>query len=129
MGEFVMTRCRDCQEQSNFLLGVGMMDWSLEAVIPRTKGSVRLKLQDIVATHQITDCDYKHRMLACPRCDTLHNRFYVRVEYGEGRLYETVFRCGKCRRLLIEPHKPISDYRCSNCGSYSLDDGAMGNWD
>lgn len=124
-----MTHCRNCGEQFSFTLGVGMMYWSLDAVIPFTRGKARRTLQDIADHHQVVDANYSHRMLACPKCDTLHERFYVRVDYDVDKHYETVFRCGKCRTLLVEPAKPISGYRCSSCGSYSLDDGSMGCWD
>ncbi len=111
-----------------------MMYWPLEAVIRHTRGHARRTLQEIVDNHQIVSSQYGHRIFACPRCDTLHQRFYVRVDYDESKqyhtqCYETMFRCGKCRTPLTERDKPIHGYRCAECGSYALKDEVRINWD
>lgn len=134
MGEYIQTRCHDCERQFMLKLGVGMMYWPLQAVIRYTRGTARRRLQAIVDNHEVISSEYGHRLFACPRCDTLHERFYIRVDYEErGRFgnstYETEFRCGRCRATLVEPGKPVSGYRCSGCGSYSLEEAVTLEWD
>ena len=80
---------------------------SLEKIIRFTNGNIKIKLQDIVSNHSVTEADYEHRVLACPACNTLHERFYVRVAYDEDKIFETSFRCGKCRTRLVKLNKLI----------------------
>ena len=108
-----------------------MMYWPLRDVVRYTRGNARRTLQDIVENHRVDSAEYGPRLLACPRCDTLHERFYVRVDYDEGKLYqgklfETEFRCGRCQTPLIDPQKPITRYRCSECGDYALMEESTG---
>jgi DNA-directed RNA polymerase subunit RPC12/RpoP len=133
MGKFIETRCHDCERQFTLKLGVGMMYWPLEAVIRHTRGNVRRRLQEIVENFDVVSSQYGHRLFACPACDTLHGRFYVRVDYENRKFrsetFETEFLCGKCRTPLIEPTKPVSAYRCSECGSYGLENRSVRGWD
>lgn len=126
MGGSIETYCRQCGESEEFTTGVGFMYSSLEEVIPFTNGN---KLQDIVSNHTVTNADYEHRVLACPNCNTLHERFYVRVIYDEGNVFETAFRCGKCRAGLVELDKPVEEYSCGKCGSRSLEEFPGMCWD
>lgn len=121
MGQSISTHCRNCNETENFTSGIGFMYSSLEKVIRFTSGNTRTKLQDIVSNHTVTEADYEHRMLACPSCNTLHERFYVRVAYDEGDVIETSFRCGKCRAGLVEMTKHVGEYSCGKCGGQSLE--------
>jgi formylmethanofuran dehydrogenase subunit E len=103
-------------------LDLGMNFASLAEVIPMARGKLRARLKSYASEGEPTVTEYKRRLMACSECDTLHERFYVRVERDDARFYETVFRCGTCRTLLIEPSKAIADHRCSGCGEYSLED-------
>ena len=128
MSDFIRTRCRRCDRQIRLKLRAGMSYLPLEDVLRYARGNARRTLQDIVANHRVVSAEHSHRLFACTRCDTLHKRFYVRVDYDAGKMYggevfETTFRCGKCRTPLAEPGKPLNEYRCSQCGHYALDDG------
>ena len=129
MGQSISTHCRNCNHTEDFATGIGFMYSSLEKVIRFTNGTVRRKLRDIVSNHSVTDADYEHRVLACPSCKTLHERFYVRVIYDEGEVFETIFRCGKCRAGLVELDKLVEAYRCRKCGSQSLEEFPGIMWD
>ena len=127
MADPIRTRCRRCDKQTRLKLGAGMSYLPLEEVVHYTRGNTRRALQEIVANHRIVSAEHSHRLFACTRCDTLHQRFYVRVDYEGGKMFggevfETTFRCGKCRAPLAEPDKPLKEYRCSQCGHYALDD-------
>ena len=109
--------------------GVGMMDWSLEQALPKMRGKARRIVKEILANLDPHDADYGHRLLACPTCETLHNRYYLKVSWGDGKEYETLFHCGTCRTPFVEVNKPISEYRCRKCGSYALEEGGVMLWD
>ena len=129
MGESISTHCRNCNHTEDFITGVGMMYSYLQEIIPFTSSNIKSKLQDIVSNHSVTDSDYEHRVLACPGCNTLHERFYVQVSYDEGDVIETKFRCGKCRAGLVELDKPVIEHSCGKCGNQSLEEFPGINWD
>ena len=129
MGGSISTHCRNCNHTEEFITGVGFSYSCLEEVISCTTGNTRTKLQDIVSHHSITESDYEHRVLACPGCNTLHERFYVRVAYDEDELFETKFKCGKCRAGLVAVDKPVEEYSCGKCGSQSLEELPGICWD
>jgi hypothetical protein len=129
MGGSISTHCRNCNHTEEFITGIGFSYFSLEKVIQFTTGNTRTKLQDIVSNHVLTDADYEHRVLACPSCNTLHERFYIKVVYDEGKVFGTKFRCGKCRVGLAEMDKPVEGYCCGSCGRKSLEEFLGINWD
>ena len=124
-----MTYCQNCEAYEDFMKGVGMMDWSLEQVLPNLRGKARRIAKELVKKNPLHDADYGHRMLACPKCETLHNRYYLKVSWGEGEEYETLFHCGKCRTPFAEVTMPLTKYRCRKCGSHSLEEGGEMLWD
>jgi len=129
MGQSIETHCKHCGDTKQFTTGVGFMYSSLTNVIRFTSGNIRTKLQDIVTNHTITEADYEHRILSCPDCNTLHGRFYVRVGYDIDKVFETKFRCGKCRTSLTELDKPVEAYSCGKCGDQSLEEFPGICWD
>ena len=129
MGGSIETYCQNCHETEHFTTGVGFMYSSLEKVIRFTSGNIRIKLQDIVSNHTVTYSDYEHRALACPSCNTLHERFYVRVNYDSDKLFETTFNCGKCRAGLVEMNKLVGEFSCGKCGGQSLEELPGIMWD
>jgi hypothetical protein len=129
MGGSISTHCRNCNETEQFTTGIGFCHSSLDKAIRCTSGNVKKRLQVIVSNHSITDADYEHRVLGCSNCNTLHERFWVRVKYDGDKIYETRFRCGKCRTGLVDMDKSIEEYCCSNCGGQSLEEFPGINWD
>jgi hypothetical protein len=129
MGRSISTHCRNCDEINQFTIGVGFFHSSLDKAIHCTNGNVKNRLQEIVSNHSISDADYEHRVLVCPICNTLHERFYVRVNYDEDKVFVTNFRCGKCRTALVELDKPVEECNCSMCGSQSLEEFPGIDWD
>lgn len=129
MGQSISTHCRNCNHTEDFATGIGFMYSSLEKVIRFTSSNTRTKLQDIVSNHSISESDHEHRVLACPSCNTLHERFWLRVSYDEDKVFETSFRCGKCRAGLVEMNKPVGEYSCGKCGNQSLEEFPGIMWD
>ena len=129
MGDGFYTHCTNCDESDEYITGVGMLYGQLENVMPFITGKAMHTITDINNIFDIDSSDYEHKVLACPSCNTLHNRFYVKVEYGDGKVFETAFRCGKCRASLINAKHSIEHYNCKKCGMKTLEkDGEM-LWD
>ena len=130
MGSGVSVECTSCGAGESFMLGVGMMYHSLPNVISCVQGGARKKVEDILENHNVLDGDFEHRLYACPKCNTLHGRFYVHLEYDDGIVYETHFRCGKCRTPLVAANENVLEsYACKECGKQSLVRGSEMLWD
>ena len=54
---------------------------------------------------------------------------YVKVEYDGGKVFETIFRCGKCRANLIDVKHSIDYYNCKKCGMKALEECGEMLWD
>lgn len=129
MGSSIDTVCKHCGEYESYILGVGIEYANLDAVIPITTGYVRRTLKEIIGNNAIVDADYEHVLYACEKCNTLHSRFWVRVEYDEDKVFETSFRCGKCRSGLVRAKQPIESYACKKCGRQELKEAPGILWD
>ena len=129
MGDGVYVHCTNCDASDEFITGVGMSYGYLEHVIPLITGKAKQTITDINNIFDIDSSDYEHKIFACPSCNTLHNRFYVKVEYGDGKVFETIFRCGKCRTNLIDAKHSIDYYNCKRCGMKALEENGEMLWD
>lgn len=129
MGSSIDTECKNCGDRESYLLGVGMDYADFSDVMSLIKGNTRKKLKDIVENYQNYGADYSHTLYACPKCNTLHNRFWVSVKYGKNKVYETSFRCGKCRTHLVKAKQPINSYTCKKCGRRELEKAPGILWD
>lgn len=131
MGYGLEVTCKNCGAQEDYTLGVGMAYFPLErvlhSVVPKRHREKVLELLKIAGDD---GAEYSHTLFRCPKCETLNQRFYIRLSRGNETLFETKFRCGKCRSALM----PISDEdvpncRCSSCGSKSLERECTLMWD
>jgi len=130
MGHGVCVECKNCGGGEEFIFGVGMAYHSLPNVISCVQGGARKKVEDIMQNHNVLDGEFEHRLYACPKCNTLHGRFYVRLEYDDGIVYEIPFRCGQCRTLLVDANEDdVESYTCKECGKQTLVRGAEMLWD
>lgn len=131
MGQGITVKCRSCDAEENYMLGVGMLYFPLEnvldsAVPKRQREKVRRALK--IAGQE--GAEYSHKLFACPRCETLTTRFYIKIARGEEILFETKFRCGKCRQALVPvPDDDVSHYLCPACGKRTLESYISLMWD
>lgn len=129
MGYGITVECASCDYQETFMLGVGMMYWSLENVISQVSVARREEVVDILHHHAVEGTEYEHKMYICPNCNTLGERFDYSIYYDEGRIYQPYFRCSKCRTKLVALEEPISSLQCSKCGNTSLTSHETVMWD
>jgi hypothetical protein len=135
VGHGLSTHCKRCGRQDTYTIGIGMAYYSLENVLNCLSPRNREKVKKILAEYKVDATEYEHRLYSCPTCLTLHNRFFVRMEYDGGKIFETSYRCGKCRRQLF----PVKDnkrgeidfgsFLCKSCGQPALEGGLSIMWD
>lgn len=114
------------------MLGIGMQYDSLMNVISCMRGAARNKAMDIMENHNVMGAEFEHRLYACPKCNTLHERFYVHLEYDDGEVFEVAFRCGTCRtplEVVDEDVMELEGYACKLCGKLELVREAEMLWD
>ena len=130
MGYGMSVICRNCGNEETYLLGIGMRYFSLEAVldtvVPRKR---RDHIREILKTCELPITEYEHKLYTCPKCNTLHGRFYIDISDKGIPLYESQFRCGKCRTKLVDAEGDVIRYNCARCGEKSLQLGAEMMWD
>lgn len=121
MGEGFAVTCSSCGWTREYMLGVGMAYYSLEAVLDKAvHWRQRGKMRELLEGSKPDFADYEHRLFTCPRCETLYERFYVILVKVNSVLYESRFRCPRCRGRLVPGDGDIARYRCRSCGEKTL---------
>ncbi|MBF0383451.1 MAG: hypothetical protein HQL69_20720 [Magnetococcales bacterium] len=132
MGMGFDAQCLTCEATEKICLGIGFQHSSLEAALPSVRGKAKRRLETLINEHPhhfLFKSEYEHALFGCNNCNTLHERFYVKVEYGDGEYFETKFKCGICRKRLIKTYQPIDHYTCKKCGNKTLKQGMRFAWD
>jgi len=116
-----------------YLLGVGMFEMMEQdkAIIGHTHPRHRDRVRTLLAGPGFIHPEFGRCLFVCLKCDTLHSRFYIKIERDFSTVYETRFRCGKCRSSLIEvgDDLDITKYRCKHCGKQTLEQYMGLMWD
>jgi hypothetical protein len=122
MGSEITVECTNCHSAKSFTLGVGFLYSSLRSVMNVIHYKRRPLISEILDNHDVHATDYEHRIYRCPKCNRLYERFYVKILYDQNDVYETIFRCGKCRITLeqVKDEMEASSYPCAFCGQKAL---------
>jgi len=110
---------------------------SLAHVIDLVHYTRRKKIRDILHNHTVIPGSwehpnpyYTHSCYRCDKCNRLYNRFYVKIQYDNDFIYETIFKCNLCKNQLKEfDPASISDLQCPKCGKTSLITSGEMDWD
>ena len=131
MGVGIIVTCGTCSEAKSFRLGIGMAYYDLREVIGAVHYTKRDAILKLLDEHDVSETEYEHRLFHCQKCHGLYERFYVRILYDSSEIYDSIFKCSKCKRVLI----PVNDLEkirtipCSKCGKKSLDYFEYLDWD
>lgn len=116
-----------------------MMYESIEAVKNLIPIGRRKKIMEILQNEETRETDYYHALYACDSCHGLYRRFYVKIEYGQDQVYETVFSCPRCKTPLRDTEftyedddeelPVLSTWPCPKCGKNDLRVMEMAPWD
>ena len=122
MGSGIAVHCESCNYGKEFYLGVGMMYSSLENVVDCVDRWRRAEVLEILQNHKVEKCDYEHKLYGCAKCAGLYERFYVKIDYSDGKFYETDFICGKCKSRLVEVEdiSAVNNRPCPKCSQKNL---------
>jgi len=101
-------------------MGVGMQYSSLANVISNLHWRNRQKLEKFQNSGSIINEDFEHRIYQCEKCNIAYSRFWVKLERDDGEVFETTFKCPKCKSVLVNGDVDFSHYNCSVCGKNSL---------
>ena len=131
MGSGITVTCKTCREEESFWLGIGMMYSDLKNVITNVHYTRRDVVLKILDEHDVSKTKFEHRLFYCQKCHRLYERFYVKILYDSSELYESIFKCNKCKRVLspVDDLERIKGIPCSKCGKISLDYVEDLNWD
>ena len=123
MGHGAIVKCGNCGKETIYMLGVGALYSSLDTVLANTKIRKEKKndIQNKLRYFNPDSVSYEHRLYTCPKCEILHERFYIKISNNNKTIYETEFRCGICRSKLTPANKSISSYRCGECRTRNLE--------
>lgn len=129
MGEGITIKCKQCDYQETYILGIGMMYSSLENVISLISPYRRETVLNILHTQYIHEVKYEYKLFICLKCNSIIGRFDYSIIYGDGQIYRPYFRCPECKTKLITVTEPISNIRCPSCGEKSLVENFEMLWD
>jgi predicted nucleic-acid-binding Zn-ribbon protein len=127
MGTGVTISCKNCDYSDGFSVGIGMLYGSLRILLDFSlKGSLnhikRKELIDLLDNHNADenncgDTNFGHEILRCDKCNNLVERFHVKMLYDGDKVYETIYKCPKCKNKL----DVFNDYSLDFDTSESLD--------
>ena len=122
MGSGIIVHCESCNYEKEFYLGVGMMYSSLENVIDCVDHLRRAEVLEMLQNHKVEKSDYEHKLYGCKNCAGLYAKFYVKIDYDDGKVYETDFKCGKCKSSLVEIEdiNAVGNRPCPSCNQKTL---------
>jgi len=137
MGSGYFVTCDSCDFVNLFHLGVGMAYSSLENVIGLVHYTRHKKIKNILKIHTLTPDSwenpnpfYTHRMYRCAKCSKLRTCFYVKICYDNDLVYETDFKCYRCKSILEEVDPAdITNHPCPECGKTTMSSHEDILWD
>lgn len=131
MGSGYILLCPICAYELEILLGVGMLYSSLENVVDQLHPSCRGTVRDILKNHSVRKTDFWMALYRCEKCNRLYNRLYARIEYDEGQVYETLYKCPKCKLALnsVPDNFDLTTAPCPSCGKSRLEIRGHIDWD
>jgi DNA-directed RNA polymerase subunit RPC12/RpoP len=136
MDDGIGLNCRNCDYNFSTILGVGMRHSSLENVIDLIHYKRRRKVLNVLREHPTARSTYEHKLYRCNKCGGFYGRFWAKIEDRGTVLFETVFKCSKCRKELAEIKTipmdntgRITSYSCPKCHKKSLYYLPVAPWD
>ena len=129
MGSGIVVKCSNCEDSKEYILGAGMQYFSLANVTSNLHWRNRNKIEEFKHKGEIIFEDFEHRIYQCEKCNSVYSRFWVKLERDDGEVFETRFKCPKCRVTLVEADNGFRQYNCSVCGKKMLSVESEILWD
>ncbi len=129
MGQGIMVACSECYNEQGYTLGIGMMYSSLENVTSDIHWRTRNNIAEFSSAGNIISEEFEHKLFYCKKCLTSHSRFWIKIEKDCGAIFETEFKCSKCKSEMIEGDLNFTKYSCNSCGKKTLSISSEMDWD
>ena len=130
MGDAEFTRCSNCKDEQQYLLGIGFLFSDVFNIIDHFPKGVKRKIFEITALYVIEDIDFSYQIFECKHCDTAHTRLGLSIEYDHGKLYMPRYKCSECKRTLKHCNRQLQTFKCRKCKQYQLKKMEVAfNWD
>ena len=128
MGSGVELHCPTCGWRRDFVLGVGMLYGELDNVVGLLPKAQRAQVDEIRLSHKTEPPEFQQELFVCDRCHALSGKLWVRLRWSGGKVYETEYRCRKCRGAM-RVVEDATGLHCPKCGAKPLAEGAQALWD
>ncbi len=133
MGEEFELVCQSCGRNQHFTVGSGIMygSFTLEDIHKMARGKVKEAVAQLLSEDSVAHNNCTEALLTCPKCSTLASRFSFELFDKKGNfLYQSQFKCSKCKTVLKPATREPTSYHCRYCFSPSLSYGDLcGLWD
>ena len=113
-------KCGHCHTTEQFKIGHDDGMDTLQKAVAMLQGKTQIQVRSILRNHKIDHAEYGFALYACPKCQTLHNPFDVKVEYDEIMLFQPFYKCQRCNSTLLKATEPVASYACRQCGEKQL---------
>ena len=114
------TICGHCNTVEHFQIGHDDTENSIEKALRHIQGKTRIQVRSILKNHTVNNAEYGFALYSCPKCQTLHNPFTVKIEYDDIMLFQPFYKCQQCNSTLLKATDPVESYACKQCAKKQL---------
>ena len=93
MGTGYTYRCRKCLETGSLSFGSGILWYDFENVKGYLHWQFRRQLELFESLNGHCCKDFALKLYTCPKCKTIHSRFWLKATAENGEIFENNFKC------------------------------------
>ena len=115
--------CKNCLQPGSLIIASGMSYYDYDNVKGDLHWQFRRQLEVFEKTNGETCKEYSYNLYTCTKCKTIHSRFWLKAISKNGEIFETIFKCPKCKKRLHnvpEKNFNIINYACQKCGEFEI---------
>lgn len=130
MGTGKITRCKSCDDEQIYYLGIGMLFSDAMNILDCFPQGAQKKITEIYRSFLLEDETLEYAIYECEKCETTHSRLFLEITYDNGKVYAPAYKCSECRSNLRKSKRKLTSYRCRKCAQHTLDEtNEILNWD
>ena len=135
MGSGYEIICKKCSYAREVMVGVGMIQFSLEEIIKMQSKTEQIIIQEIISGKQnLIDEGEGESVFQCSKCAGVANKWHINLMQNNKTIYETKIVCYKCKidmKLLPcdQEEDTIIGIKCPKCKSDDVSVGLEMMWD
>ncbi len=127
MGEGYGISCTHCGHKKDYFIGRGFSSpTNIKELIKTNKNQRENDFMQYLMEHRSAELVniVGYRLYECPKCNTLHSKYHIEINYNYNETYIKHHFCGRCKSYLV-PLKGdinITQYRCKKCNNKTLNE-------